>query len=147
MDLTLTTRVDGTAAVVLLDGEVDVFTAPTMRDGLAEPIRAGHHHLVLDMEKVTFLDSTGLGVLIGALKKVRAHDGSVRVVCTHERIIKIFRITGLARVFPIHPSIATALACIQADIRADIRVDTPVEADSMHADADTTPARTATPVG
>ena len=54
------------------------------------------------MENVEFLDSTGLGVLVGGLKRVRAHDGSLRLVCTQERILKIFRITGLTKVFPIH---------------------------------------------
>ena len=51
------------------------------------------------MEDVEFLDSTGLGVLVGGLKKVRAHDGSLQLVCTQDRLLKIFRITGLAKVF------------------------------------------------
>ncbi len=54
------------------------------------------------MEAVEFLDSTGLGVLVGGLKKVRAHDGSLHLVCTQDRLLKIFRITGLAKVFVIH---------------------------------------------
>ena len=54
------------------------------------------------MEGVDFLDSTGLGVLVGGLKRVRAHEGTLRLVCTQERILKIFRITGLTKVFPIH---------------------------------------------
>jgi anti-sigma B factor antagonist len=62
------------------------------------------------MEKVDFLDSTGLGVLVGGLKKVRAHDGSMRLICNQERLLKIFRITGLAKVFTIHSSQAEALA-------------------------------------
>ncbi|NED58366.1 STAS domain-containing protein, partial [Micromonospora aurantiaca] len=64
----------------------------------------------VDMEKVEFLDSTGLGVLVGGLKRVRAHDGSLELVCTQERILKIFRITGLTKVFGIHDSIADAEA-------------------------------------
>ena len=59
----------------------------------------GNYHLVVDMERVEFLDSTGLGVLVGGLKRVRAHDGSLDLVCTQERILKIFRITGLTKVF------------------------------------------------
>ncbi|MGH3898460.1 MAG: STAS domain-containing protein [Pseudonocardiaceae bacterium] len=54
------------------------------------------------MEKVDFLDSAGLGVLVAGLKRVRAHDGSLRLLCTQERILKIFRITGLTKVS--HPS-------------------------------------------
>ena len=62
------------------------------------------------MEEVEFLDSTGLGVLVGGLKKVRAHDGSLQLVCTQERLLKIFRITGLAKVFAIHDSAEAATA-------------------------------------
>src|SRR6478752_3012178 len=61
-----------------------------------------NYQLVVNMEKVEFLDSTGLGVLVGGLKRVRAHDGSLDLVCTQERILKIFRITGLTKVFGIH---------------------------------------------
>ncbi len=68
------------------------------------------HHIVVDLEKVDFLDSTGLGVLVGGLKRVRSHDGSLQLVCTHEKILKIFRITGLTKVFPIHSSVADAIA-------------------------------------
>jgi anti-sigma B factor antagonist len=62
------------------------------------------------MENVDFLDSTGLGVLVGGLKRVRAHEGSLHLVCTQDRILKIFRITGLTKVFPIHGSVDEALA-------------------------------------
>ena len=67
-------------------------------------INSGHYHLIVNLEGVDFLDSTGLGVLVGALKRVRAHEGSLLLVCTQERLLKIFRITGLAKVFPIHPT-------------------------------------------
>ena len=76
----------------------------------AHNIGNGEYNLVIDMEKVDFLDSTGLGVLVGGLKKVRAHDGSMRLICNQERLLKIFRITGLAKVFVIHGSQADALA-------------------------------------
>ena len=61
------------------------------------------------MEAVEFLDSTGLGVLVGGLKKVRAHDGSLQLICNQDRLLKIFRITGLAKVFTIHESADAAL--------------------------------------
>ena len=66
--------------------------------------------LVIDMSEVEFLDSTGLGVLVGGLKKVRAHDGSLQLVCSQDRLLKIFRITGLAKVFVIHDTAEAALA-------------------------------------
>ena len=60
--------------------------------------------------KVGFLDSTGLGVLVGGLKRVRAHDGSLDLVCTQQRILKIFRITGLTEVFGIYETVDQAIA-------------------------------------
>nr|WP_281364595.1 STAS domain-containing protein [Nocardioides marinus] len=110
VDLTLATRdVDGTT-VVTVGGEIDVYTAPKLRDKITELVAAGVYDLVIDMEAVEFLDSTGLGVLVGGLKKVRAHDGSLQLVCTQDRLLKIFRITGLAKVFVIHDSAEAALA-------------------------------------
>ena len=66
--------------------------------------------IVVDMGAVEFLDSTGLGVLVGGLKKVRAHDGTLQLGCIQDRLLKIFRITGLAKVFVIHESADEALA-------------------------------------
>ncbi|RZS79395.1 anti-sigma B factor antagonist [Motilibacter rhizosphaerae] len=110
MDLSLSTRPEGDKTVVEVGGEIDVYTAPRLREQLVDLVAEGKYHLVVDMEKVDFLDSTGLGVLVGGLKRVRAHDGSLRLVCTQERILKIFRITGLTKVFPIHDSVEDALA-------------------------------------
>ena len=109
MDLTLSTHeADGTT-VVAVGGEIDVYTAPRLRDKFTELVAAGSYDIIVDMQNVEFLDSTGLGVLVGALKKVRQHDGSLELVCTQERLLKIFRITGLAKVFVIHESPDEAL--------------------------------------
>ena len=110
MDLTLTTREAHGKTIVAVGGEIDVYTAPRLRDKITELVSEGHYALVVDMEGVDFLDSTGLGVLVGGLKKVRSHDGSMRLICTQERLLKIFRITGLAKVFAIHGSQSEALA-------------------------------------
>ncbi|MGN6252371.1 MAG: STAS domain-containing protein [Marmoricola sp.] len=110
MDLSLETRdVDG-RTIVTVGGEIDVYTAPRLRDEISDLVGQGRHRLIIDMEKVDFLDSTGLGVLVGGLKKVRAHDGSMELICGQDRLLKIFRITGLAKVFTIYPSEADALA-------------------------------------
>lgn len=110
MDLSLDTReVDG-RTVVTVGGEIDVYTAPKLRDKITELVNSGHHSLLVDLEAVEFLDSTGLGVLVGGLKKVRAEDGSLALICSQDRLLKIFRITGLAKVFTIHGSQADALS-------------------------------------
>jgi len=110
VDLTLTTREADGKTIVAVGGEIDVYTAPKLRDKITELVGAGSYHLVVDMQEVEFLDSTGLGVLVGGLKKVRAHDGSLQLVCNQDRLLKIFRITGLAKVFVIHESADEALA-------------------------------------
>ncbi len=110
MDLSLETRQADDVTIVSVGGEIDVYTAPKLRDKITELVGAGQYHLVIDMESVEFLDSTGLGVLVGGLKKVRAHDGAMEIVCNQDRLLKIFRITGLAKVFTIHDSEAAALA-------------------------------------
>lgn len=110
MDLTLATREVGTSTVIAVGGEIDVYTAPKLRDKITEVVASGVYDIVIDLEAVEFLDSTGLGVLVGGLKKVRANDGSMQLVCTQDRLLKIFRITGLAKVFNIHDSADAAVA-------------------------------------
>lgn len=109
MDLTLTTRTEGDRTVVSVGGEIDVYTAPQLREKVVELVAAGDVNLVLDLSGVEFLDSTGLGVLVGALNRVRAQDGSLALVLTQERILKVFEITGLRKVFPIHATVAEAV--------------------------------------
>ena len=92
---------DDDAYVVELGGEIDVYTSPRVKDAITELIDQGHYNLVINLEKVRYIDSTGLGVLIGGLKRVREHGGSVNLVCTNPQIKKIFDITGLVKIFGI----------------------------------------------
>ena len=110
MELSVTTSRQGDVTVVTVAGEVDVYTAAQLRAALDEEVAAGHVELVVDLDEVTFLDSTGLGVLVGRLKLVRNHSGWLRLVCSNERILRVFRITGLDKVFGIHSSVDEALA-------------------------------------
>ena len=110
MDLSLDARTQGPFRVIEVGGEVDVYTAPKLRESIVSAVEEGHIRLIVDVEKVDFLDSTGLGVLVGSLKRVRAEGGSLDIVCTHERILKIFDITGLDKVFGLHSSVDAAIA-------------------------------------
>lgn len=110
MELSLDTTHRGGRVIVAVKGEVDVYTAPRLREELGELVADGHVRIVVDLAQVEFMDSTGLGVLVGGLKKVRARDGSLDLVCTQERLLKIFQITGLAKVFAMHDSVDAALA-------------------------------------
>ena len=97
-------------AVLAVSGEVDVATAPKLREQLIELVNNGSIKIVVDLENVEFLDSTGLGVLVGALKRVRTSDGELALVCTEPRILKVFEITGLLSVFAVHDSVDAATA-------------------------------------
>ena len=108
MELGLDVRTVGTHSVVDVKGEIDVYTAPKLREKLIELVSEGSYDVVVNLEGVDFLDSTGLGVLVGALKRVKAHDGSLALVCTQDKILKIFKITGLTKVFPIHDTVEAA---------------------------------------
>ncbi len=108
MELALEEREIGDWAVLAVRGEVDVYTAPRLRERLIEIISRGARRVVVDLEGVDFLDSTGLGVLVGALKRLRSNDGELDLVCTQPRIRKVFEITGLTKVFSIHESVEEA---------------------------------------
>ena len=110
MDLSLHTRTEGEFEIIDVDGEIDVYTAPRLREALVDLVAKGRHNLIIDVERVEFLDSTGLGVLVGGLKRVRSHDGSLDVVCTQDRLLKIFRITGLTKVFGIFETVDAAVS-------------------------------------
>jgi anti-sigma B factor antagonist len=108
MELSLATRTVAEHTVLEVGGEVDVYTAPRLRERLVELVDGGARHVVVDLGRVDFLDSTGLGVLVGALKRLRAAGGSFRLVCSKEPLLKIFRITALDQVFPIFASVEAA---------------------------------------
>ena len=109
MELSLSTHTVGEHTVLEVGGEVDVYTAPRLRQALIDLVSQGATDIVVDMDKVDFLDSTGLGVLVGWLKRIKSNDGDLKLVVTQDRIMKIFDITGLSKVFPIHGSLDDAL--------------------------------------
>ncbi len=95
---------DGRTTLAVFD-EVDVHSGAQLRGHLARLFAADRFDVVLDLRGLTFMDSTGLGVLVGAFKKARAHDGSVELVLTCEHLLRLFAITGLDQVFTIHPDL------------------------------------------
>jgi anti-sigma B factor antagonist len=110
MELDIRTELDGDDCVVSVAGEVDVYTSPVLKERLVEAIENGCHRLVIVLEDVSFIDSSGLGVLVGALRRMKERGDDLRLVCTREQLLKIFRITGLDKVFPIVSSVEEARA-------------------------------------
>ncbi len=96
--------------VISLAGEVDLYTAPEFKQQLLEVIDQGGRDVVVDLSDTTFIDSTTLGVLVGGVKRLRTNEGQLSLVCSDRNITKIFEITGLDRVFTIHPTREAALS-------------------------------------
>ena len=105
-----TDKVDDGTYVISLAGEVDLYTAPEFKQQLLGVIEEGGKDVVVDFSDTTFIDSTTLGVLVGGVKRLRAQDGRLSLVCSDRNITKIFEITGLDRVFTIYPTRDEALA-------------------------------------
>lgn len=93
--------------IVSLTGEIDLATQGELRSTLNDLVVAGDVDLVLDLSDVSFIDSTGIGALIGTRRRVHAFQGSLTLVCPDEAILKIFTITGLEKVFDIRPTLAS----------------------------------------
>jgi anti-sigma B factor antagonist len=102
-DITVAEQGDWT--VVSVSGEVDVATAPRLREEIVRAVSQGATQILVDLEAVDFLDSMGLGVLVGALKRVKSHGGEMAIVCTNERLLRIFEITGLQQVFDVRDTV------------------------------------------
>lgn len=112
MQVTVTTSQHGGVFVLALGGDIDVASAVTMRDALDRVIAAGHHRVVLDLNEVRFLDSTGLGVMVGRLKAVRDLGGDLHLACTSPRILRVLSITGLDEVFTVHQTAEEAVSAL-----------------------------------
>ncbi len=102
-------RIDPATHVVAVSGEIDLFTASEFKQRVMAPIAAGTQHIVVDLTATTFIDSSSLGVLIGAQRRLKARGGRLVVACDVEAIVKTFRITGLDSVFTLVPTVEEAL--------------------------------------
>jgi anti-sigma B factor antagonist len=102
------------AYVISLAGEVDLYTAPEFKQQLLEVIGQGGKDVIVDFSDTTFIDSTTLGVLVGGVKRLRANEGQLSLVCSDRNITKIFEITGLDRVFTIYSTRDEAVSQLKA---------------------------------
>jgi anti-sigma B factor antagonist len=103
----------GDAYVVSVSGDLDLATAPQLRDELAHAAAEGGTEIVVDLLRVPFVDSVALGVLVEASKRTKARGGVFRVVCDDRRIARIIEITGLDRVLRLHQTLREALEALE----------------------------------
>lgn len=110
MALSLTSHLEGAVMVVDAAGELDTAAAPQLRLLLLDLLEDGQRNLLVDLSRITFLDSTGLGVLVGGVRRLTDAGGTLNLVVTDARILQVLSLTGLRRVLPVFPSRAEALA-------------------------------------
>ncbi|WP_252975141.1 STAS domain-containing protein [Janibacter melonis] len=108
MALTISTSNSNGAVVVHCTGEIDVSTASQLRDAVQQVILGGSRSVAIDMTGVSFMDSTGLGVVVGRLKTLRREGGTLTIAATADRVRRVFEITGLDKVFVLYRDPADA---------------------------------------
>lgn len=108
--LSLDVEERGEVTVVTLGGELDLGSAPRLRDVALRALLGGTRSLVLDLRELEFLDSTGLGTVVAILKRCRSLDAELQLVISRDRIRSPFAVTGVDGLIPIHAELESALA-------------------------------------
>lgn len=98
--------------IIEMAGEVDFSTAPAFKTQLVDLIEKGNYKILVDLERVEYLDSTGLGILVGGLWRVREKGGNLVLKCSQRKILQLFEITGLIKVFEIYQEEEKALKAL-----------------------------------
>lgn len=104
MDLTIETQRSGSWTILLVAGELDLHTSPTLRDSISELIDGGTNKLAIDLEHVGFMDSSSLGILVTAMKRIREQDGELALVGVNGSPLKVLSLTGIDRQMPMFAS-------------------------------------------
>lgn len=106
-------RTEAGVPVLGVAGEVDVFTAPEFKDAINEAIESGLVDLVIDLSQVSYMDSSGFGILLSATKRVRPKGGSINLVGSNEAIERMMKITRLDTVFNLYKTVDEAAAHVR----------------------------------
>jgi len=107
-------QLDATTTVVEVEGELHLSTAPAFRTALESAVAGAARAVILDLQAVTFIDSTGLSVLLTALRQVERSGGRLAVVCSNPTVLRLFEITSLDTTFHIEPTLEAALEHVRA---------------------------------
>jgi anti-sigma B factor antagonist len=112
MDFAIDHHLEGEIAIVEVSGWVEITTAPQLRDTAIKLIDKGHLHLVLDLSDTVFIDSTGLGVIVGLLHRLRSRDGSLAIAGAKDRVHHAFQVSKLTQVLTLTDTVEDGIAAI-----------------------------------
>ncbi len=96
--------------LVEVSGEVDLYTAPRFKEDLVALIETGVEHVIVDLSRVTFIDSTALGVIISGVKRLAEREGRLAIVAGSRPVVRILAVTGLDKILTVFDTRAAALA-------------------------------------
>ncbi|AIF42390.1 STAS domain-containing protein [Virgibacillus sp. SK37] len=105
MNLTVDITNEAEKSIVSLSGEIDAYTAPQLKDAVLPLTKTPEHTMEIDLENVNYMDSTGLGVFISALKSTKEHGSKMKLVNIQDRVLRLFKITGLDEIMDINSTI------------------------------------------
>ncbi len=114
MDFAIDHHLEDEIAVVAVSGWIEISSAPQLRETIVSLIDGGHLHLVIDLSETAFMDSTGLGVIVGVLHRLRSRDGSLVIAGAKDRVYKVFHISQLTKVLTLTDSVEEAIAAINS---------------------------------
>lgn len=110
MQLTINSRTEGTRRIVVLAGECDLATAPQLQEAVADLRAPEVSELILDVAELAFMDSTGLGVIVGALKRLRETGGVLKIAGAQGAVSRVLEVSGIDRIIPMFADVSTASA-------------------------------------
>ncbi|MBC7286614.1 MAG: STAS domain-containing protein [Armatimonadetes bacterium] len=104
---------DGWLAVIKLSGELDAYMAPEVRDRVEEILGTGHSWLLIDLTDVEYMDSVGLGIMVGAAKRANERSGDIAIVCQRPNVLRVFEISGTKDLLNVVATLAEARAVLE----------------------------------
>ena len=113
MDLAVQVTEHDGWAVAAVHGDLDLTTAPGLRERVIEVVLSGRPYVIIDLQGVDFIDSTGLGVLVGLLKRTRTHGGDLRLVSTRPSLRQVLQLTGLDHALTLADDVPAAVSAAQ----------------------------------
>jgi len=115
MEIDVSSRQAGTAQLIDVNGEIDLYTSSVVQDCIQTLIDQGHTRLIVDLDGVSYLDSTGLGLLMKVALKLQETGGRLAVLCASAKVLRVLGLLGLTESLPVYAAEAEAVASFAPD--------------------------------
>ena len=110
-----TDLIDGWLQKIVVDGELDAYTAPRLMEAVTDTLDEGHAWLVIDLREVKYIDSVGLGILIGGAKRASEKNGDLAVACDRPNVCRVFAVSGTAELLNVVADLTAAIETLAAE--------------------------------